>query len=124
MWGVNSAVTGAREGGVPPKDPSPVVGVVGVGMGGTQFLQGKTSCVRGFGGTHLLLRGSRLQEKAMKGQGEYRAWNGAWESLGMTSLKVAIARPISPKEESEAPRDEIMDGPQGQTRVCLRPLSS
>lgn len=27
---MNSAVTGAREGGVPPKDPSPVVGVVRV----------------------------------------------------------------------------------------------
>lgn len=60
----------------------------------------------------------------MKGQGEYRAWNGVWGSLGMTSLKVAIARPISPKKESETPRDEIMDGPQSQTRVCLRPLSS
>lgn len=124
MWGVNSAVTGAREGGVPSRDPSPVVGVVGVRVGGTQFLQGEASCVRGLGGTHLLLRGSRLQEKTMEGQGEYRAWNGAWGSLGMTSLKVGITRLISPKEESGAPRDEVMDGSQSQTWVCLRPLSS
>lgn len=27
-------------------------------------------------GSHLVLRGSRLQEKAIKGQGEYKDWQG------------------------------------------------
>lgn len=67
---MNNAVTGAREGEIPPEDPPQTLRVEGA----LPFNFCKVKMAHGgmVQGSHLVLRGSRLQGKAIKIQGEYK----------------------------------------------------
>lgn len=63
-------------------------------------------------GAHVLLRGSRLQEMAIRSQGEYRDWQGKGLVVPgnhLMELSLLASRltslHISTEEESEARRD-------------------
>lgn len=107
-WRVNNAAAGAREGEILPEDPPWAPGVGGLPLHSCRVRMAR----EGVWGALLLLRGSRLLEKAIKSQGEHREWQGMGLRVprnypiefSLLSFKVSFTVPIS-TEEGEVSRD-------------------